>query len=140
MKIKFRVAVVVLMIMMTPATSVNARLGCPYLKGGVTKTVAPHKTQKLFSGNLKECTNGYWVLIPSNGSNGGSDKAISIRCKDYGNSSTCQVTWSSGRKSWGSPYGPRSGGVVAGTDFLDAFGKLICVDLYASGGIKTFYC
>jgi hypothetical protein len=68
------------------------------------------------------------------------DRAVSIRCQDYGNSSTCRVTWSSGRQSWGSPYGPKSGGVVATSDFLDAFGTLICVDLYASGGIKTSYC
>ena len=69
-----------------------------------------------------------------------TDRAVSIRCQDYGNSSTCRVTWSSGRQTWGSPYGPKSGGVVATTDFLDAFGTLICVDLYASGGIKTSYC
>lgn len=69
-----------------------------------------------------------------------SDSAVSVRCTDFAGTSQCQITWSSGRRSWASPYSPRSGGVVDGTEFLDTLGNLICVDLYASGGIDTDYC
>ena len=124
----------------------SARKGCSYNVGGVGEKIAPHKMVMTFSDGTNQCKNGKWVLIRPNNSNGGTgnsnvetDRAVSIICRDYRGSGECQVTWSSGKKTWG--WGrAQSGGVVGGTSFLDVFGKRVCVDLYATGGFKTSYC
>jgi hypothetical protein len=69
-----------------------------------------------------------------------SDRAVTIRCEDFGTTAGCTITWNSGRKSVANPYAPRSGQIVNGTQFFDMFGKPICVDLYENGGIRTAFC
>ena len=124
----------------------SARKGCTYNVAGIGEKIATHKTVMTFSDGTSQCRNGKWVLIRPNNSNGGTDnsnvetdRAVSIFCPDYRGSGGCQVTWSSGKKTWG--WGrAQSGGVVGGTSFLDVFGQRVCVDLYATGGFKTSYC
>jgi len=134
-------------------SNASARKGCSYNVGGVGEKIANHRMVMTFSDGTSQCKNGKWILIRPNDSNGETDnsnvetdnsnvetdRAVSIICRDYRGSGECQVTWSSGKKTWG--WGrAQSGGVVGGTSFLDTFGKRVCVDLYATGGFKTSYC
>lgn len=97
--------------------------------------VAKDKAKIKFSDGLNQCKNGQWVIVQPTKSDTGSDKAVSITCFDYQYRS-CEVTWSSGRRTFGSEYGSKSGGIVDATTYIDLSGRRWCVNLYAGGGIS----
>lgn len=130
------------------ADSVNAspladKKTCNVYKGSmVYKRVKHGSTYTFDNGNTEQCDNGEWILVTqgSRSRSSKSDTAVAIRCTDYRSIAGCVVTWSSGRRTQANEYAPRSGPVVGGTQWLEAFGTRVCADLYRNGGIRTYYC
>lgn len=113
---------------------VSASSGCSYFSSG-KKVMAKDKAKVKFKDGLNQCKNGKWVVLGNTKGNQNSDKAVSIACFNYQYRS-CEVIWSSGRRTLGSEYGSKSGGIVDSTTYIDLSGRRWCVNLYAGGGIK----
>lgn len=134
MKAKIIIALCIALLGAVQPQLASARGGCLYYENGKKKT-APNKTYIRFDDGLNQCKNGSWVGPSKSKTDKQSDRAVSIVCFD-GQYRSCKVTWSSGKRTLGSEYGSRSGGIVASTTYTDLSGRRWCVNLYAGGGIK----
>jgi hypothetical protein len=70
-----------------------------------------------------------------------SVSVIGVRCQDgLPLSSGCYAVYSNGTTRGIDGYGPWIGNVIASTQFLNAMGDRICVQMYSNGRGKSSYC
>jgi hypothetical protein len=70
-----------------------------------------------------------------------SVSVIGVRCQDgLALSSGCYAVYSNGATRGIDGYGPWVGNVIASTQFFDAMGERICVQMYSNGRGKSSYC